>query len=221
MSKPVFIPLKFQPLPEVEMRAQSEDFLERLRQRRTVRHFSDRLVPIEIVENCLEAAATAPSGANMQPWHFVLIKDPTLKRSIREAAEKEEQEFYHSRAPKEWLEALEPLGTDAEKPFLEVAPYLIAVFAQNYRLTSDGRRLKNYYVAESVGIACGILITALHTCGLATLTHTPSPMGFLNEILGRPKNEKPYLLLVVGYPAEDACVPQISKKAFSEVVTVL
>lgn len=220
MGKTVFLPLEFHSLPEDEMRSRAEAFNERMRQRRSVRHFSDRGVPIEIIENCLKAAATAPSGANMQPWHFVLVKDLGLKRRIREAAEKEEREFYHGRAPKEWLEALEPLGTDEQKPFLEIAPYLIAVFAQTYRLTSDGRRLKNYYVSESVGIACGILITALHTCGLATLTHTPSPMGFLNEILNRPKNEKPYLLLVVGYPAEDARVPQIGKKPFSEVLTI-
>lgn len=221
MGKPVFIPLEFHPIPEDEMYACSEAFYERMRLRRSVRHFSNRPVPREIIENCLKAATTAPSGANRQPWHFVLIGDPVLKQRIREAAEKEEREFYQGRAPREWLEALEPLGTDAEKPFLETAPYLIAIFAESYGYTPSGKRVKNYYVAESVGIACGILITALHTCGLATLTHTPSPMGFLNEILTRPKNEKPYLLLVVGYPAEDAQVPRIAKKAFSEVITVL
>ena len=203
------------------MRAHSQAFYERMRLRRSVRHFSDRPVPREIVENCLKAATTAPSGANRQPWHFVLVSDPALKRRIREAAEKEEREFYHGRAPEEWLEALQPLGTDAEKPFLESAPYLIAIFAQSYGYTRTGRRVKNYYASESVGIACGILITALHMCGLATLTHTPSPMGFLSEILARPKNERPYLLLVVGYPAEDAQVPQITKKTFSEMVTIL
>jgi nitroreductase len=176
-------------------------------------------VPQEIIEQCLWAAGSAPSGANLQPWHFVVVSDPAIKHQIRLAAEEEECEFYHSRAPREWLDALAQLGTDEHKPFLDVAPYLIAIFAQSYGLLPDGRKVKNYYVAESVGIATGMLITALHHAGLATLTHTPSPMGFLNDILHRPDNERPFLLLVVGYPAPDAHVPAITKKPLEEIAT--
>jgi nitroreductase len=167
----------------------------------------------------LLAAGTAPSGANRQPWHFVVVSDPEIKRKIREAAEKEEEAFYTGRAPDDWLEALQPLGTDAHKPFLETAPYLIVIFAQSYELAADGSKIKNYYVQESVGIATGLLITAIHHAGLVSLTHTPSPMGFLNKILGRPDNERPYLILVVGYPAENATVPDISKKSLEEIAT--
>lgn len=189
--------------------------------RRTVRQFSDRPVDPGVIEHCLRAAGTAPSGANLQPWHFVVVTDPDLKRQIREGAEKEEREFYRSRAPQEWLDALAPLGTDDRKPFLETAPCLIAIFAQSYGLLPDGRKVKNYYVQESVGIATGMLITAIHHAGLASLTHTPSPMGFLNTILNRPPNEKPFLLLVVGYPASGAVVPDIGKKPLAEIATFL
>ncbi len=201
------------------MRAAS--FREEMQRRRTVRYFSSQLVPHEVIEDCLLVAASAPSGANLQPWHFVVVSDPSIKQRIREAAEKEEHEFYHNRAPQEWLEALAPLGTDDHKPYLEIAPYLIVIFAQNYGLLPDGRKVKNYYVAESVGIATGMLITAVHRAGLVSLTHTPSPMGFLNKILGRPGHEKAYLILVVGYPAADATVPDIGKKPLTEIATFL
>lgn len=204
-----------------EMRARAEAFRDEVRRRRTVRHFSDEPVPPGVVEACLEAAGTAPNGANRQPWHFVVVTDPAVKSRIREAAEDEERDFYENRAPPEWLEALRHLGTDEHKPFLERAPVLIAVFAESYEVAPDGERHKNYYVTESVGIATGILITGLHTAGLATLTHTPSPMGFLNDILGRPANERPFLLLVVGYPAEDAHVPDITKKPLEEIASFI
>ena len=180
--------------------------------------FADRPVPDGVIEDCLLAAGRAPSGANIQPWHFVVVRDARLKQRIREAAEAEEREFY-ARAPAEWLEALAPLGTDSKKPFLEIAPYLIAIFGQNPRVAPDGRKLVNYYVKESVGIATGFLIAALHQAGLVCLTHTPSPMNFLNEILGRPANEKPFLLLVVGYAASDARVPDIGRKPLEEIAT--
>ncbi len=218
MNKPKFIPLPgYGEYSTEEMKERSAEFYTNMRSRRTVRDFSDRPVPREVIENCLKSAATAPSGANRQPWHFVVVSNPEIKMTIREEAEKEEEEFYNNRAPQEWLEALAPLGTDAQKPFLESAPYLIVIFSQSYALLSNGKKAKNYYVQESVGIATGILITALHHCGLATLTHTPSPMGFLNDILNRPSNERPYLILVTGYPAKDAKVPEISKKTLSEV----
>ena len=188
-----------------------------MQKRRTVRDFSDRPVPRELIEHCLSAAGTAPSGANLQPWHFVAISDADVKREIRIAAEAEEKEFYEHRAPKAWLEALAPLGTDWHKPFLETAPWLVAVFAQPFRILPDGTRSPTYYAIESVGIATGILVTALHSCGLASLTHTPSPMGFLNRILKRPSHEKPFLLLVVGHPAQDARVPDISRKPLAEI----
>jgi len=211
------IPLTtYQEYPPDVMQQRAADFFADIRRRRTVRDFSDRPVPREIIENCLRAAGTAPNGANLQPWQFVVITDPEIKRKIRVAAETEEREFYEHRAPPEWLAALEPLGTDWEKPFLEIAPYLIAIFYKNYDILPDGRRVKNYYAVESVGIATGFLIAALHYAGLATLTHTPSPMAFLNEILELPKNEHPFLLLVVGYPAEYAVVPDITKKTLEE-----
>ena len=220
MSTPQFVPLSgYTRVHADDMRARADAFHEEMRLRRTVRNFSDRPVPREVIESCIRAAASAPSGANMQPWHFVVVSDPEVKRRIRDGAEAEEREFYETRAPQEWLAALAPLGTDAEKLFLETAPYLIAIFAQSYGLLPDGRRVKHYYASESVGIATGILITAVHSAGLASLTHTPSPMGFLNGILDRPSNERPYLVLVVGYPAGDATVPVISKRPFEEVAT--
>jgi len=216
---------KFIPLPRRQDRdpagavERARTFADLMRSRRTVRHFSSAPVARELIEQCLIVAGSAPSGANLQPWHFVVISDDGVKRRIREAAEAEEREFYAHRAPQEWLAALAPLGTDAEKPFLETAPYLIAIFSESYGLLPDGRKVKNYYVQESVGIATGMLITALHYAGLVSLTHTPSPMGFLNAILDRPPNEKPFLLLVVGYPAEDARVPDISKKPLSHIAS--
>lgn len=217
---PQFIPLPdYRRYPEAEMRQRAAAFYADIRRRRTVRDFSAESVPRIIIEDALRAAGTAPNGANMQPWHFVVVADLAVKRKIREAAETEERAFYEERAPQEWLEALAPLGTDWRKPFLERAPYLIAIFAQRYGLTGSGQKVKNYYVQESVGIATGILITALHQAGLATLTHTPSPMAFLGKILKRPANEKPFLLLVVGYPAEDAQVPAISKKSLDEIAS--
>jgi iodotyrosine deiodinase len=172
-----------------------------------------------VIEDCLSVARSAPSGANKQPWHFVVVSDTEIKKKIRLAAEEEERRFYHGRAPKEWLDALAPLGTDEDKPYLETAPYLIVIFAQHYEVTADGRKLKNYYVTESVGIAAGMLITAIHMAGLVALTHTPSPMGFLSQILGRPSQERPFLILVVGYPDGEARVPGISKKSSEEAQT--
>ena len=203
-----------------DMIENSRSFLENIIQRRTVRDFSDKPVPIEIIENAIKSASSAPSGANKQPWHFVIVKDPVLKKEIRIAAEKEEKEFYEHRASDDWLEDLNQFGTDWHKPFLEIAPYLIVVFKQSYDLGKRGKR-KNYYVNESVGIASGFLLTALHNAGLATLTHTPSPMGFLEKILKRPENEKAVLLIPVGYPAENAKVPDLKKKSFQEVVTII
>ncbi len=207
------IPLeKYREYPIEEMRQRLNDFYENVDRRRTVREFSDRAVPRDIIETALKVANTAPSGANLQPWHFAVVSGPQTKQKIRIAAEAEEREFYEHRASEEWLAALQPLGTDADKPFLEVAPYLIAVFLQKFGELPDGRKVKHYYPSESTGLATGMLITALHEAGLATLTHTPSPMKFLNEILGRPKSERPFLLLVVGYPADDAEVPDIRRK---------
>lgn len=218
MKKPAFKPYDdYIELSEEEMKVKSKQFKSDMQRRRTVREFSDRPVPKEIIENAIKAAGTAPNGANKQPWHFAVIGNPELKKKIRIAAEEEEQEFYNKRAPEDWLEALQPFGTDEKKPFLETAPYLIAIFSQSYGITEFGEKEKHYYVKESVGIATGILITALHLSGLATLTHTPSPMGFLNELLDRPKHEKPFLLLVVGYPAEDVEVPDIEKKSLGEI----
>jgi iodotyrosine deiodinase len=219
---PTFVPLTgFREYPADEMATRAGDLAAELARRRTVRQFSDRPVPRALIETCLRAAATAPSGANLQPWHFVAIADSAVKQRLRVAAETEEREFYERRAPAEWLAALEPLGTDADKPFLETAPWLIAVFVQRYGLLPDGRKVKHYYPLESVGIATGLLIATLHHAGLACLTHTPSPMAFLNEILGRPANERPFLLLVTGYPAADAVVPDIRRKELAEVATFL
>jgi nitroreductase len=222
MEAPRFVPLStYRELPVEEMRRRAAEFRALLERRRTVRHFSDRPLPREVIEECLRAAGTAPSGANRQPWHFAVVSDAALKRRIREAAEAEEREFYTHRAPREWLEALAPLGTDEHKPFLERAPCLIGIFARRFELTPGGRRTPNYYVTESVGIAAGFLIAALHDAGLATLTHTPSPMGFLNGLLGRPGNERAFLLLVVGYPEADAVVPVITKKKLGEIASFL
>jgi nitroreductase len=216
-----------QPLPphpaldEAERLARAQAFAAQLSRRRTVRDYAPTPVPREVIEACLRAAASAPSGANQQPWHFVAVADHEMKRRIREAAEAEERGFYERRAPDEWLAALAPLGTDADKPFLEIAPWLIAVFYERTGPEADGRKAKRYYPHESTGIACGMLIAALHNAGLATLTHTPSPMAFLNELLGRPRHEVPYLLLVVGHPAPDCRVPAIERKPLSEVATFL
>ncbi len=220
MSDYPVTPLKtYIEFPIEQMRKRLADFYEDVSRRRTIREFSDRPVPRDIIENALRAAGTAPSGANLQPWHFVVISGAETKARIRVAAEAEEREFYEHRASAEWLAALEPLGTDTNKPFLETAPYLIAVFLQKFGRLPDGRKVKHYYPVESTGLAAGILITALHRAGLVCLTHTPSPMGFLNDILDRPKSERPFLLLVAGYPAEGATVPDISRKSLDEFVS--
>ena len=217
MSRYPTIPLgQYREFPVEEMRERLNEFYKDIDRRRTVREFSDRPVPRDVIETALKAANTAPSGANLQPWHFAVVSGPETKKKIRIAAEVEEREFYEHRATEEWLAALEPLGTNEHKPFLERAPYLIAVFLQKFGELPDGRKVKHYYPAESTGLATGILITALHRAGLATLTHTPSPMKFLNEILGRPKSERPFLLLVTGYPAGDARVPDIQRKPLED-----
>ena len=208
-------------LPPDEMRRRASSFLDDAQRRRTVRHFSGRPVPRDIIETCVLAAGTAPNGAHRQPWHFVVVSAPEIKRAIRVAAEEEEKAFYGGRAPEDWLEALEPLGTHEDKPFLENAPYLIVVFGESYAVKEGGEKSKNYYVTESVGIATGMLITAIHQAGLVSLTHTPSPMGFLNEVLGRPTNERPFLILVVGYPAPDATVPELERKSLEEIATFI
>lgn len=212
-----FAPLNFTRYPEEEMRRRACAFLEMIRTRRSVRHFSAEPVPLDVVETSIEAASRAPSGANQQPWRFVLVTDPEIKAKIRIAAEAEERENYERRFPDEWLHALEPFGTDWRKEFLEAAPCLIVVFRIDYGL-EEGRKRKHYYVQESVGLACGFLLAGLHASGLATLTHTPSPMGFLAEILERPANERPFLLIPCGYPAEGAAVPDIQKKTLEEVL---
>lgn len=211
--------LHFRGFPPEEMVERARRFADHLVRRRTVRDFDSRPVPDGVLEAALRAAASAPSGANLQPWRFVVVRDPAVKAQLREAAEAEERAFYGGKAPPEWLAALEPLGTDANKPFLTEAPVLIAVFMQRYAVGAGGKRVRNYYHSESVGIASGFLIAALHHAGLATLTHTPSPMGFLNELLNRPENEVPFLLLVVGYPKPDARVPDIRRLPLSDVVT--
>ena len=215
------VPLQFNRLSLDEQRARLDAFRSRMVTRRTVRHYAPELVPDDIIDGAIAVAGSAPSGANLQPWRFLVIRDAGVKRQVREAAEQEEREFYAHRAPAEWLEALAPLGTDPDKSFLEIAPVLIVVFRIDYGLVPDGqggeRRVKHYYASESTGIACGLLIAALHVAGLATLTHTPSPMGFLASILNRPKNEKPFLLLPVGYPAPEAVVPSITKKTIDEI----
>ncbi len=224
-TTPRFIPLDYQRPTDAEQQARAAAFHKTMLRRRTVRHFSPDPVPFSLIETAIRTAATAPSGANQQPWRFVVVSDPEIKRRIREAAEAEEREFYEHRAPNEWLEALAPLGTDWRKEFLEVAPWLIVVFRLDYALEAgpEGEEIKrkHYYVMESVGLACGFLLAALHHSGLATLTHTPSPMGFLSRILNRPKNEKPYLLIPVGYPASDAQVPDITKKPLEDVMVVV
>ncbi len=220
MASAKFIPFAvYREYPPAEMAQRAADFRAELQRRRTVRTFSSRPIAREIIEDCLLAAGTAPSGANLQPWHFVAVSDPDLKRQIRQGAEAEEHEFYNRRATPEWLEALAPLGTDENKPFLQEAPYLIVIFGLSHSRLADGRTVKNYYVSESVGIATGMLIAALHHAGLATLTHTPSPMGFLNTLLDRPTNERPYLVLVAGYPAEGTQVPDISRKSLGDIAS--
>jgi len=212
---------QYQEYPVAEMKARAESFYEEMKRRRTVRDFSDRQVPREIIETCLKTAGRAVSGANMQPWQFVVIQNAEIKHRIRVAAEKEERAFYKEKAPRAWLEALAPLGTDSNKPFLETAPYLIAIFQERFGVLADGSKVKHYYAIESVGIATGVLITAIHHAGLVCLTHTPSPMGFLNEILQRPRSERPFLLLVVGYPAEGVKVPDIGKKSLTDIATFI
>jgi len=216
-EEPRFVPLEREPVSDDEVLRRARAFHRAIASRRTVRDFSDRPVAREVIEACLEAAGTAPSGANLQPWTFVAISDADVKRRIREAAEAEEKEFYERRAPQAWLEALRPLGTDWRKPFLETAPWLIAVFVRKYGVDDEGERIPHYYALESVGLATGFLIAAAHMAGLASLTHTPSPMGFLNEILDRPDHERPFLLLVVGHPAADARVPDIERKGLDGI----
>jgi iodotyrosine deiodinase len=211
-------PLSFTPLPDDDSRRRAAAFRADMARRRTVRDFSDRAVPRAVIEDCVMTAASAPSGANQQPWTFVCVSDSDVKRRIRHAAEQEEKAFYAGRAGPQWLDALAHLGTDWEKPFLETAPWLIACFGQRHGTSPDGGRVKHYYVPESVNIAIGFLICALHQSGLATLTHTPSPMGFLNEVLERPEHEKAYVLLVAGYPAEGCRVPRITKKRAADVI---
>lgn len=216
-----FIPLAYHPeLTDTERIAQASAFYHEIKERRTVREFSDEEIPLSVIEDAIKAAGTAPNGANKQPWHFAIVKSPEIKKKIREAAEEEEKAFYGGRANQEWLDDLKIFGTNPEKPFLEKAPYLIVIFAKPYDVDENGNRKQNYYVKESVGIATGFLIAALHKAGLATLTHTPSPMGFLTEILERPKHEKPFILLVTGKAAQDAKVPDITKKGFDDIASI-
>ncbi len=222
MDEPRFTRLEgWQERTPDDMRHRAREFFEQMNRRRSVRQFADRPIPDGVIEDCLRTAGTAPSGAHKQPWHFVAVRDPALKRKIRLAAEEEERAFYGGRAPDEWLDALAPLGTNEWKPFLETAPCLIAIFARSSGRGPDGEREKHYYVQESVGIATGFLIAALHGAGLVTLTHTPSPMGFLNELLGRPKEERPFLLLVTGFPAADVRVPELSRNSLADIATFL
>lgn len=214
-----FKPLEFNEKSPADMQSSALAYYQEIKRRRTVREFSDRPVPKEIIENALRAAGTAPSGANMQPWHYVIVSNPVLKEQMRDAAEAQEREFYEHRASEEWLKALEPLGTDDKKDFLEKAPWLIVVFLKKFTFDKDGKRFKNYYTAESVGISCGFLLSALHLAGLVTLTHTPSPMKFLNRLLERPKQERAYMIIVAGYPDENAKVPVISKLPLEEIAT--
>ena len=212
------IPYEFEPLNAKTSVRRGREFFDLMNRRRSVRDYSTEAPPRECIELAIKTAASAPSGAHHQPWRFVVIDDPDLKKAIREAAEEEERENYDNRFPPEWLQALAPLGTTGDKPFLEDAPYLVVVFKESYGVSEESDKITNYYVNESVGIACGMFIAALHTMGLVTLTHTPSPMGFLSELLNRPPNEKPYILFPVGYPAEGAMVPDLKRKSFSEVV---
>ena len=216
-----FEALQFAEKPLSEMQQSARDFYQEIRKRRTVREFSDRAVPRDIIEHALKAAGTAPSGANMQPWHFVVVSNSEIKKKIRIAAEAEEKKFYEHRASEQWLKALEPLGTDEHKDFLEKAPYLIVVFLKKFSHDEKGQRLKNYYTAESVGIACGFLLAALHLAGLATLTHTPSPMKFLNRLLNRTAEERAYMIIVAGYPEGDAKVPVITKHPLEEIASFM
>ncbi len=219
---PDFLPVEGFPIrTDEELKKRALLFFELMSRRRSIRQFSSRPVPREVIEQCVRTAGTAPSGANQQPWHFVVVEDPETKRTIRVAAEEEERSFYTERAPREWLEAIAPMGTDASKPFLEIAPYVIVVFAETSGRSEEGERTKHYYVSESVGIATGLLIAALHHAGLATLTHTPSPMKFLNDILDRPANERPFVVIPVGYPADDARVPNLQRKSLEEIATVV
>ncbi len=218
--EPKFIPLEFAEVERGEQFERGRVFYEMIARRRTVRDYSDREVPIGLIERAIATAATAPSGANLQPWRFVVVRDAEVKRKIREAAEAEEYESYHKRMSDKWLRRLAPLGTDENKPFLEIAPYLIVVFRIT-TIVEDGESEPTYYSQESVGIAVGLLLAALHNMGLATLTHTPSPMKFLQEILGRPKNEVPYVLIPVGYPADNAKVPDIKRKPLDQVMQVI
>jgi len=214
-----FIPYQGDMYPVDEMKDRSDHFFRFMNKRRSLRSFSDENFPIEVIENLIKAASTAPSGAHKQPWSFCVIRDSKIKTAIRKAAEKEEYENYHGRMSEEWLDDLEQFDTDWHKPFLEIAPYLIVVFKKTYDL-DKGDKKKNYYVNESVGLACGFLIAAIHNAGLVALTHTPSPMNFLMEILKRPKNEKPFLLIPIGYPAEDAEIPDLQRKALEDVMTL-
>ena len=221
MKTPEFRPYhEFKYFSANEMEGRSEGIYNELNCRRTVREFSSKFVADEVIKNCIKAAGTAPSGANLQPWTFVAVKDPEVKKEIREKAEIEEREFYQHRAPEEWLQALEPFATNEHKPFLETAPWLIAIFVQKYSISGSEKRT-HYYANESVGIATGMLISALHHAGLVSLTHTPSPMKFLNAILERPDNEKPFLLLVTGYPADNVKVPDINRKPFNEIAKIV
>ena len=219
MGKTGFHPLNnYNEYPLAEMEKRSEEFYLEMKKRRSVRQFSDRPIPRKIIENCVLAAGTAPSGANMQPWTFVIVSDPSIKKQIRQEAEKTEQEFYTKKPNLQWIEDLAPLGTDASKPFLEEAPYLIVIFAQRHSFSPDGIKRGHYYVSESVGISAGLLVSALHHAGIACLTYTPSKMGFLNRILSRPANERPYLVIVAGYPDKKATLPDIEKKSADEII---
>lgn len=219
--KTKFIPLKeFPKFSQDEMLERSEKFLELMSKRRSIRSFSDQTIPQEVIENAIRTAGTAPSGANMQPWFFAIVKNPDIKKTIRVEAEKEEKEFYSTRAPEDWLKVLEQFETDEKKPFLEKAPYLIVVFEKKFEEDEKGKITKHYYTKESVGIATGMLITALHNSGIAALTHTPSPMNFLNQILNRPQNEKPFLIVVAGIPGETTTVPNIKRKEFDNIASI-
>lgn len=220
MSEAVYVRLPdYQEYPNPEMEQRAQDYYREMQRRRTVRGFSERPVSQSVIDLCIRTAGTAPSGANQQPWHFAVIRNPEMKSKIRQAAEKEERDFYHRRAPKEWLKAIEPLGTNADKPFLEIAPCLIAIFVQRFGLDTNEQKYKHYHPSESVGIATGMLISAIHHAGLVSLTHTPSPMDFLTQILRRPRNERTFMLLAVGYPAQDVMVPDLKRKTLEEIRT--
>ena len=212
------VPFHFVPLSEEKMMARAEAFCEQMHERRSIRFFSEKHVPKRLIELAIRTAGSAPSGAHRQPWRFVAVSNPKLKQAIREGAEKEEYESYNGRMADEWLEALAPIGTDWRKPFLETVPWIVVCFAENYGIDEAGEKIKNYYVQESCGLACGLFLAAIHNMGLVTLTHTPSPMRFLNEILGRPRNERPYILFPIGYPADDATVPDLKRKTLGEIV---